>query len=34
VFEIPQILERILESRALHGSLSAAPAGRAATLVH
>jgi hypothetical protein len=34
VFEIPQILERILESRALHSTLPAAPASRSATLIH
>ena len=34
VFEIPQILERILESRALHSALPAAQARRASTLVH
>jgi UDP-N-acetylglucosamine:LPS N-acetylglucosamine transferase len=34
VFEIPRILERILESRPLHDALPAGPATRAATLVH
>ncbi len=34
VFEIPEILERILESPALHSALPAAPGARAATLVH
>ena len=33
VFEIPQILERILESRALHGA-SPGAGTRTATLVH
>jgi UDP-N-acetylglucosamine:LPS N-acetylglucosamine transferase len=34
VFEIPVILERILESPALHGALAAGPGSRAAPLVH
>jgi UDP-N-acetylglucosamine:LPS N-acetylglucosamine transferase len=34
VFEIPQILERILESPALHAALPAGPGSRASTLVH
>ncbi len=34
VFEIPQILERILESRALQGARAAAPGTRASPLVH
>jgi UDP-N-acetylglucosamine:LPS N-acetylglucosamine transferase len=34
VFEIPEILECILESRALNDALPAAPGSRAATLVH
>jgi UDP-N-acetylglucosamine:LPS N-acetylglucosamine transferase len=34
VFEIPQILERILESRALQGAWAAAPGTRASPLVH
>ena len=34
VFEIPQILERILESRAVHGALPAEPGTRTSTLVH
>jgi UDP-N-acetylglucosamine:LPS N-acetylglucosamine transferase len=34
VFEIPAILERILESPALHGALPAGPGSRAAMLLH
>jgi len=34
VFEIPQILERILDSRALQGAWAAAPGTRASPLVH
>ena len=34
VFEIPEILERILEAPALHGAPLAAPGPRASTLVH
>jgi 1,2-diacylglycerol 3-beta-galactosyltransferase len=34
VFEIPEILERILESRARPGALPAGPHTRAANLVH
>jgi 1,2-diacylglycerol 3-beta-galactosyltransferase len=34
VFEIPEILERILESPALHGSLRAGPGTRTPTRVH
>ena len=34
VFEIPGILERILESPVLHGALPAGPGSRAAPLVH
>jgi 1,2-diacylglycerol 3-beta-galactosyltransferase len=34
VFEIPEILESILESRVPHGALPAGPGSRAATLAH
>jgi hypothetical protein len=34
VFEIPEILERILESPALHGTLPAGPRARASKLAH
>jgi len=34
VFEIPEILERILESPAVHGALPAEPRTRTSTRVH
>jgi UDP-N-acetylglucosamine:LPS N-acetylglucosamine transferase len=34
LFEIPEILERILESRELHGALPAGPGMRVSPLVH